>query len=68
MEVLGVSPRPSPTCSTTRAPRGTHRSRSDIGRLTQPRGIFVQGRRNSINLLRAPFGKRADALLTFFLR
>jgi coniferyl-aldehyde dehydrogenase len=36
--------------------------------LSHPKGIFVQGRWNSINLLRAPFGKRADALLSFFLR
>ena len=36
--------------------------------LSHPKGIFVQGRWNSINLLRAPFGKRADALLNFFLR
>lgn len=36
--------------------------------LSHPKGIFVQGRWNSSNLLRAPFGKRADALLNFFLR
>jgi len=36
--------------------------------LSHAKGIFVQGRWNSINLLRAPFGKRADALLKFFLR
>jgi len=36
--------------------------------LSHPKGIFVQGRWNGINLLRAPFGKRADALLSFFLR
>ena len=36
--------------------------------LSHPEGIFVQGRWNSINLLRAPFGKRADTLLNFFLR
>lgn len=36
--------------------------------LSHAKGIFVQGRWNSSNLLRAPFGKRADALLNFFLR
>ncbi|MBT2516786.1 coniferyl aldehyde dehydrogenase [Streptomyces sp. ISL-90] len=36
--------------------------------LSHPKGIYVQGRWNSINLLHAPFGKRADALLDFFLR
>jgi len=36
--------------------------------LSHAKGVFVQGRWNSINLLRPPFGKRADALLNFFLR
>lgn len=36
--------------------------------LSHPKGIYVQGRWNSINLLHAPFRKRADALLNFFLR
>jgi coniferyl-aldehyde dehydrogenase len=36
--------------------------------LSHPKGIFVQGRWNITSLLRAPFGKRADALLNFFLR
>ncbi len=36
--------------------------------LSHPKGVYVQGRWNSINLLHAPFGKRADALLNFFLR
>ena len=36
--------------------------------LSHAKGIYVQGRWNSINLLHAPFGKRADALLNFFLR
>ena len=36
--------------------------------LSHPKGIFVQGRWNSITLLQAPFGKRADTLLNFFLR
>ncbi len=36
--------------------------------LSHPKGIYVQGRWNSINLLHAPFGKRADLLLNFFLR
>ena len=36
--------------------------------LSHPKGIYVQGRWNSITLLQAPFGKRADALLNFFLR
>jgi coniferyl-aldehyde dehydrogenase len=36
--------------------------------LSHPKGIYVQGRWNSINLLHAPCGKRADALLNFFLR
>jgi hypothetical protein len=33
-----------------------------------PRGIYIQGRWNSISMLQAPFGKRADRLLNFFLR
>jgi coniferyl-aldehyde dehydrogenase len=36
--------------------------------LSHAKGIFVQGRWNTTTLLRAPFGKRADALLNFFLR
>lgn len=36
--------------------------------LSHAKGIFVQGRWNTSTLLRAPFGKRADALLKFFLR
>jgi len=36
--------------------------------LSHAKGVFVQGRWNSITLLRPPFGKRADALLNFFLR
>jgi len=36
--------------------------------LSHPKGVHVQGRWNSLNLLRAPFGKRADALLNIFLR
>jgi coniferyl-aldehyde dehydrogenase len=36
--------------------------------LSHAKGIFEQGRWNFIELLRAPFDKRADALLNFFLR
>ena len=36
--------------------------------LSHAKGVFVQGRWNSINLLRPPFGKRADAVLNLFLR
>jgi coniferyl-aldehyde dehydrogenase len=36
--------------------------------LSHAKGIFEQGRWNSIDSLRAPFGRRADALLKFFLR
>jgi coniferyl-aldehyde dehydrogenase len=36
--------------------------------LSHPKGIYTQGRWNSISMLHAPFGKRADALLNFFLR
>ena len=36
--------------------------------LSHPKGIYVQGRWNSITLLQAPFGRRADTLLNFFLR
>lgn len=36
--------------------------------LSHPKGIYVQGRWNATNLLRAPFGKRADFLLNLFLR
>jgi coniferyl-aldehyde dehydrogenase len=36
--------------------------------LSHARGIFEQGRWNFIELLRAPFGSRANALLKFFLR
>jgi hypothetical protein len=36
--------------------------------LSRAKGIFEQDRWNFIELLRAPFGKRADALLNFFLR
>jgi coniferyl-aldehyde dehydrogenase len=36
--------------------------------LSHAKGIFDQGRWNFIELLRAPFGRRADTLLKFFLR
>ena len=36
--------------------------------LSHPKGIFTQGRWNATNLVHAPFGRRADALLDFFLR
>ena len=36
--------------------------------LSHPKGIFVQGRWNSTNLLHAPYGRRAAAMLDFFLR
>ena len=36
--------------------------------LSHPKGIYTQGRWNAANLLHAPFGKRADRLLGFFLR
>ncbi|OXM60469.1 coniferyl aldehyde dehydrogenase [Amycolatopsis vastitatis] len=36
--------------------------------LSHPKGIHVQGRWNATRLLRAPFNKRTEALLNFFLR
>jgi coniferyl-aldehyde dehydrogenase len=36
--------------------------------LSHPKGIYVQGRFNAVRLLYAPFNKRTDALLNFFLR
>jgi hypothetical protein len=36
--------------------------------LSHAKGIFEQGRWSFIELLRAPFGSRADTLLKFFLR
>ena len=36
--------------------------------LSHPKGIYTQGRWNAADLLRAPFDKRADRLLGFFLR
>jgi coniferyl-aldehyde dehydrogenase len=36
--------------------------------LSHAKGIFEQGRWNSIDFLRAPFGRLADILLKFFLR
>ena len=36
--------------------------------LSHPKGIFVQGRWNQHTPPAGPFGKRADALLNFFLR
>ncbi|MET7339548.1 coniferyl aldehyde dehydrogenase [Nonomuraea sp. NPDC005650] len=36
--------------------------------LSHPKGIYTQGRWNATRLLRAPFNKRTDALLNFFLR
>jgi coniferyl-aldehyde dehydrogenase len=36
--------------------------------LSHPKGIYVQGRFNAARLLYAPFNKRTDALLNFFLR
>jgi coniferyl-aldehyde dehydrogenase len=36
--------------------------------LSHPKGIYTQGRWNATRLLRAPFTKRTDTLLNFFLR
>ena len=36
--------------------------------LSHAKGIFVQGRWNSVNLLRPPFGRMADAILKLMLR
>ncbi|MBT2597523.1 aldehyde dehydrogenase family protein [Arthrobacter sp. ISL-72] len=36
--------------------------------LSHPKGIYTQGRWNAADLLHAPFGKRADRVLGFFLR
>ena len=36
--------------------------------LSHAKGIYVEGRWNTTTMLRAPFGRRADALLNFFLR
>ncbi|MFF7282258.1 aldehyde dehydrogenase family protein [Streptomyces griseorubiginosus] len=36
--------------------------------LSHPKGVYVQGRWNATRLLHAPFGKRTDTLLNFFLR
>jgi coniferyl-aldehyde dehydrogenase len=41
----------------------THRARRQ-----PPKGIFERGRWNSTRLVRAPFGRSADALLHFLLR
>ena len=47
---------------------GKYHGIEGVRTLSHPKGIYVQGRWNSITLLRAPFGKRADTLLNFFLR
>ena len=36
--------------------------------LSHSKGIFEQGRWNSMGFLRAPFGRLADTLLSLFLR
>lgn len=36
--------------------------------LSHPKGVYVQGRWNATRLLHAPFSKRTDTLLNFFLR
>jgi coniferyl-aldehyde dehydrogenase len=36
--------------------------------LSHPKGVYTQGRWNTINLLHAPFGKRADRMLDLLLR
>ncbi|SEH02959.1 coniferyl-aldehyde dehydrogenase [Nonomuraea solani] len=36
--------------------------------LSHPKGIYTQGRFNATRLLRAPFNKRTETLLNFFLR
>jgi hypothetical protein len=36
--------------------------------LSHPKGVHTQGRWNATRLLRAPFTKRTDTLLNFFLR
>jgi len=47
---------------------GAYHGVEGFRRLSHAKGIFEQGRWNFIELLRAPFGSRADALLKLFLR
>ena len=47
---------------------GAYRGVEGFRTLSHAKGIFEQGRWNFIELLRAPFGSRADTLLKFFLR
>ena len=47
---------------------GKYHGNEGFRTLSHPKGIYTQGRWNSISMLHAPFGKRADALLNFFLR
>jgi coniferyl-aldehyde dehydrogenase len=58
----------SRSAASARGGMGKYHGIEGFRTLSHPKGIFVQGRWNGINLLRAPFGKRADALLSFFLR
>ncbi|WP_434570331.1 coniferyl aldehyde dehydrogenase [Pseudomonas sp. Z3-6] len=47
---------------------GAYHGIEGFRRLSHAKGIFVQGRWNSITLLRAPFGKLADRILSVVLR
>jgi acyl-CoA reductase-like NAD-dependent aldehyde dehydrogenase len=47
---------------------GKHHGVEGFRTLSHPKGIYTQGRLNATRLLRAPFTKRTEALLNFFLR
>ena len=47
---------------------GTYHGIEGFRRLSHAKGIYEQGRRNGMTLLRAPFGKIADRILSIVLR
>jgi len=47
---------------------GAYHGREGFVRMSHAKGVFVQGRWNAANLLRAPFGRVADMALALLLR
>lgn len=47
---------------------GAYHGIEGFRRLSHAKGIFLQGRWNGANLLRAPFGRLAEAILDWMLR
>jgi coniferyl-aldehyde dehydrogenase len=47
---------------------GAYHGVEGFRRMSHAKGIYVQGRWNAADLMRAPFGRLADAMLSIMLR